>query len=171
MTRLAWPKLPLSEALMGGIPLEHRTYLRDGKILFWDGPVEDVLSPVCVAGQDGLRPLRLGSHPRLDGAEALKALDAAVAAYDRGCGVWPTMSVADRIAHVEAFLVAMRRQRDLVIRLTMFEIGKTLKDSTAEFDRTVKYVEDTIAALKELDRTASRFVVEQGFIVSTPVEF
>ena len=51
-----------------------------------------------------------------------------------------------------------------VIRLTMFEIGKTLKDSTAEFDRTVKYVEDTIAALKDLDRTASRFVVEQGFI-------
>jgi hypothetical protein len=58
----------------------------------------------------------------------------------------------------------MRRQREMVIRLTMFEIGKTLKDSTAEFDRTVQYVEDTIAALKDLDRTASRFVVEQGFI-------
>jgi glyceraldehyde-3-phosphate dehydrogenase (NADP+) len=164
VTLLAWPNLPLSDALTTGIPLEHRTYLRDGKILVWDGPVEDVLSPVCVGGQDGLRPWRLGSHPRLDGAEALKALDAAVAAYDRGRGVWPTMSVADRIAHVEAFLVAMRRQRDRVIRLIMLEIGKTLKDSTAEFDRTVTYVEDTIAALKELDRTASRFVVEQGFI-------
>ena len=140
MTRLSWPKLPLAAALASGIPLEHRTYLRDGKILTWDGPVEDVLSPVCVGGQDGLRPLRLGSHPRLDGAEALKALDAAVAAYDRGRGVWPTMAVADRIAHVEAFLAAMRRQRDPVIRLTMFEIGKTLKDSTAEFDRTVQYV-------------------------------
>jgi glyceraldehyde-3-phosphate dehydrogenase (NADP+) len=46
----------------------------------------------------------------------------------------------------------------------MLEIGKTLKDSAAEFDRTVKYVEDTIAALKDLDRTASRFVLEQGFI-------
>jgi glyceraldehyde-3-phosphate dehydrogenase (NADP+) len=164
VTRLAWPSLPLSEALMGGIPLEHRTYLRDGKIMVWHGPVEDVLSPVCVEGRDGLRPLRLGSHPRLDGAEALKALDAAVAAYDRGRGVWPTMPVADRIAHVETFLAAMRRRRELVIRLTMFEIGKTLKDSTAEFDRTIKYVDDTIAALKNLDRTASRFVVEQGFI-------
>src|SRR5512133_1551715 len=152
------------EEQMGGIPMEHRTYLRDGKILVWEGPVEDVLSPVCVAGQDGLRPLRLGSHPRLDGDEALKALAAAVAAYDRGRGIWPTMSVADRIAHVEAFLVAMRGQRDLVIRLIMLEIGKTLKDSAAEFDRTIEYVEDTIAALKELDRTASRFVVEQSFI-------
>jgi glyceraldehyde-3-phosphate dehydrogenase (NADP+) len=164
VTRLAWPNLPLPAALMNGIPLEHRTYLRDGTILSWDGPVEEVLSPVCIGGQDGLHPLRLGSHPRLDGAEALKALDAAVAAYDRGRGVWPTMSVADRIAHVEAFLAAMRRQRDRVIRLIMLEIGKTLKDSTAEFDRTVQYVEDTIAALKDLDRTASRFVVEQGFI-------
>ena len=108
--------------------------------------------------------MRLGSHPRLDGAEALKALDAAVAAYDRGRGAWPTMSVGDRIAHVEAFVAAMRGQRERVIRLLMLEIGKTLKDSTAEFDRTIKYVEDTIAALKDLDRTASRFVVEQGFI-------
>ena len=138
MTRLAWPNLPLAEALTNGIPLEHRTYLRDGKILSWEGPVEDVLSPVCVAGEEGLRPLRLGSHPRLDGAEALKALDAAVAAYDRGRGVWPTMAVADRIAHVETFVAAMRGQRERVIRLLMLEIGKTLKDSTAEFDRTVR---------------------------------
>ena len=164
MPRLSWPKLPLPAALSDGIPLEHRTYLRDGKILTWNGPVEDVLSPVCVGGHDGLSPLRLGSHPRLDGAEALKALDAAVAAYDRGCGVWPTMSVADRIGRVEAFLAAMRRERERVIRLIMLEIGKTLNDSTAEFDRTIKYVEDTIAALKDLDRTASRFVVEEGFI-------
>ena len=164
MTRLAWPNLSAIEELMSGLPLEHRTYLRGGEILIWQGPVEDVLSPVCVEDRGGLRPLRLGSHPRLDGAEALKALDAAVAAYDRGRGRWPTMSVGDRIAHVEAFLAAMRRQRDLVIRLIMLEIGKTLKDLTTEFDRTVKYVEDTITALKELDRTASRFVVEQSFI-------
>ena len=106
VTRLAWPNLSAVEELMSGIPLEHRTYLRDGEILFWRGPVEDVLSPVCVEDRGGLRPLRLGSHPRLDGAEALKALDAAVAAYDRGRGAWPTMSVADRIAHVEAFVAA-----------------------------------------------------------------
>jgi glyceraldehyde-3-phosphate dehydrogenase (NADP+) len=164
VTRLGWPNLPLPDALTTGIPLDHRTYLRDGKLLSWDGPVEDVLSPVCVGGNGGLHPLRLGSYPRLDAAEALKALDAAVTAYDRGRGVWPTMSVADRIAHVETFLAAMRHQRERVIRLIMLEIGKTLKDSTAEFDRTVTYVEDTIAALKDLDRTASRFVVEHGFI-------
>ena len=162
--QLGWPTEPLADALTNGIPLEQRTYLRDGEILSWQGPVEAVLSPVCVAGEGGLRPLRLGSHPRLDGAEALKALDAAVAAYDRGRGAWPTMAVGDRIAHVETFVAAMRGQRERVIRLLMLEIGKTLKDSAAEFDRTIAYVEDTIAALKDLDRTASRFVVEKGFI-------
>lgn len=164
MTLLAWPSPPLSTTLTDSIPLEHRTYLRDGEILVWEGAIEDVLSPVCVAGDNGPQPLRIGSHPRLNGAEALKALDAAVAAYDLGRGAWPSMSVADRIAHVEAFVVAMRAERDLIVRLIMLEIGKTRKDATSELDRTVKYVEDTVAALKELDRTASRFVVEEGFI-------
>ena len=36
----------------------------------------------------------------------------------------------------------------------MWEIGKTLEDPTAEFDRTVEYIRDTIDALKELDRTS-----------------
>ena len=31
MTRLAWPNLSAIEALMSGLPLEHRTYLRDGE--------------------------------------------------------------------------------------------------------------------------------------------
>jgi glyceraldehyde-3-phosphate dehydrogenase (NADP+) len=144
---------------MNGIPLEHRTYLRDGTILTWDGPVEEVLSPVCVGRPRRAPPVAARQPSAPHGAEALKALDAAVAAYDRGRGCRsPTVS---RMSRHSLWPCA---GSDRVIRLIMLEIGKTLKDSTAEFDRTVTYVEDTIAALKELDRTASRFVVEQGFI-------
>ncbi len=46
----------------------------------------------------------------------------------------------------------------------MWEIGKTLPDAEKEFDRTVDYIADTIDALKDLDRVASRFVIEQGVI-------
>jgi glyceraldehyde-3-phosphate dehydrogenase (NADP+) len=46
----------------------------------------------------------------------------------------------------------------------MWEIGKSLKDSEREFDRTVDYIRDTMEALKSLDRTSSRFVIEQGII-------
>src|SRR5690606_24252302 len=85
-----------------------------------------------------------------------------VAAYDYGRGAWPTMRVAERIAHVERFLARMREQRDAVVKLLMWEIGKNLKDSEKEFDRTCDYIVDTIHALKELDRSSSRFELDQG---------
>ena len=71
------------------------------------------------------------------------------------------MRVADRIHHVETFLKLMREQRDAVVTLLMWEIGKNLKDSQKEFDRTCDYIVDTINALKELDRRSSRFELEQ----------
>jgi glyceraldehyde-3-phosphate dehydrogenase (NADP+) len=55
----------------------------------------------------------------------------------------------------------MREQRDAVVKLLMWEIGKNLKDSQKEFDRTCDYIVDTINALKELDRRSSRFELEQ----------
>lgn len=139
-------------------------YLIDGQVHVWSGPCEEVLSPVCVAGNNGPAPYRLGHYPLMTEAESMQALDAACRAYDKGCGQWPTMSVADRIRHVEAFMPRMQAVRDEVIKLLMWEIGKTLPDATKEFDRTLEYIADTIAALKELDRTSSRFAVEQGFV-------
>ncbi|NLE61736.1 MAG: aldehyde dehydrogenase family protein, partial [Planctomycetes bacterium] len=139
-------------------------YLIDGAVSTWTGPCQEVLSPVCVTGRDGPTPFKLGHYPLMTEAESIQALDAACKAYGKGCGSWPTMSVADRIRHVEAFMPRMQAVRDEVVRLLMWEIGKTLPDATKEFDRTLEYIADTIAALKDLDRTSSRFVVEQGFV-------
>ena len=85
---------------------------------------------------------------------------AAVRAYDNGRGLWPTMSVRERIRHTEDFVYRFREKRDEVVRIMMWEIGKSLQDSRKEFDRTVDYVVDTIEALKELDRVSARFVIE-----------
>src|SRR5471032_693770 len=138
-------------------PIEQRDYLVDGQLQVWNGPLAQVLSPV----QLGDERVHIGSTPLLDADTALTALDAAVRAYDRGQGEWPTMRVAERIQHVEAFLRRMREQRDAVVKLLMWEIGKNLKDSQKEFDRTCDYITDTINALKELDRRSSRFELEQ----------
>jgi glyceraldehyde-3-phosphate dehydrogenase (NADP+) len=54
--------------------------------------------------------------------------------------------------------------RDEVVRLLMWEIGKTLEDSRKEFDRTVDYIRRTIDALKDLDRANSRFALDAGII-------
>ena len=141
--------------------LEQREYLVDGTLRTWAGPLAQVRSPVYLATAHGDEQVILGSTPLLDAETALTALDAAVRAYDRGQGEWPTMRVAERIQHVEAFLRRMREQREAVVKLLMWEIGKNLKDSEKEFDRTCDYIVDTINALKELDRRSSRFELEQ----------
>lgn len=145
-------------------PIEQRQYLSDGVMKDWTGPQQDVLSPLGKASEGGFRRRRIGSYPLLTDEQALEALDAACRAYDHGRGAWPTMSVEQRIAHVETFTYRMQEQRDEVVRLLMWEIGKTLPDAEKEFDRTVDYIRDTIDALKDLDRLSSRFVIEQGVI-------
>jgi len=139
-------------------------YLIGGEVHTWSGPCQEVLSPVCVLENDGASQHRLGHYPLMTATESIQALESACQAYDRGCGEWPTMSVADRIRHVESFIPRMEAVRDEVVRLLMWEIGKTLPDAAKEFDRTVVYIRDTIQALKELDRTSSRFAVEEGFV-------
>ncbi len=96
--------------------------------------------------------------------ESLEVLDSACMAYDHGRGKWPTMTVEERIGHVERFTFLMQEKREEVVRLLMWEIGKSLPDAEKEFDRTVEYIRDTIGALKDLDRVSSRFVIEQGVI-------
>lgn len=144
-------------------PVRQREWLAGGRLHHWEGPVQEVVSPVCLRGPDGaLTPAVLGHHPALDEAAALSALDAAVAAYDHGRGRWPTLPVGGRIAAVEEFAFRMRERRDEVVRLLMWEIGKTRADSLKEFDRTLEYVRDTVEAVKELDRASSRFAHAEG---------
>ncbi len=145
-------------------PIEQRQYLCDGSIREWTGPQQDVLSPICEVIDGVVRQKRIGSYPLLKEQQALEALDAAGRAYDHGRGAWPTMSVEERIKHVEAFVYRMKEQREDVVKLLMWEIGKTLPDAGKEFDRTIDYMRDTIDALKDLDRVSSRFVIEEGVI-------
>lgn len=145
-------------------PVEQRTCLIGGELRRFAGATQEVFSPVCIRTGGGLEPQRIGSFPLMTEAEALEALDAAVAAYDNGRGAWPTMTVAGRIRHVQQFAARMQEQRGAVVRLLMWEIGKTLKDAEKEFDRTIAYINDTVDALKELDRVSSRFAIAEGII-------
>lgn len=145
-------------------PAEQKEYLCNGQILSWDGPFQDVYSPMCLQTETGIRQERIGSYPLLTEKEATAALDAAVRAYDCGRGYWPTLAVEERIRHVEEFVLRMKEQRSAVVKFLMWEIGKNLPDAEKEFDRTVDYIRDTIQALKELDRVSSRFTIEQGVV-------
>jgi glyceraldehyde-3-phosphate dehydrogenase (NADP+) len=144
--------------------VNQRSYLSNGEMKTWNGDVHEVYSPVCVQTPEGLKRKLIGSYPVCTEKEAMESLDAAVKAYDNGRGEWPTMSVAKRIECVEKFTKQMLGQKDIVVKLIMWEIGKSYDDSIKEFDRTVEYIYATIDALKDLDRQSSGFEIEQGII-------
>src|SRR5688572_5745074 len=110
----------------GTVPQEHRlparihqrTYLVGGRLQAWDGPCKAVLSPVCTTLADGtVRQVPIGSYPEMGVEQSDAALDAAVAAYDSGRGLWPTMTVAERIACMQAFVKGMLERRQAIVSL------------------------------------------------------
>ncbi|MCC6275727.1 MAG: NADP-dependent glyceraldehyde-3-phosphate dehydrogenase [Leptospiraceae bacterium] len=142
--------------------VEQNEYLLDGELKVWKGDVQEVISPVCFPDKENLIQEKIGHYPLLGEKEALEILDSSVKAYSNGNGAWPTMSVEERINCAHNFVNKMKLKRAEVVNLLMWEIGKNLADSEKEFDRTVEYIEDTITALKELDRASSKFVHEEG---------
>jgi len=145
-------------------PINQTEYLVNGELRHWDGPVQQVLSPVFVRTSSGLSQKIIGSHPLLTEEESLIALNAASNAYGNGRGSWPAMHTEERIEHLEEFTRQMRERRSEVVNLLMWEIGKSYPDSVSEFDRTVDYIHETINALKSMDHDSSGFVIKDGII-------
>ncbi len=145
-------------------PLEQKEYLVNGEMRAWAGKTQDVWSPIYIKTDKGFEQKRIGSYPITDASDAMEVLYAGVKAYANGRGEWPSMSVSKRIECVEKFTQKMIQKRSEVVKLLMWEIGKSLTDSQKEFDRTVQYMYDTISALKDIDRTSSTFLIEEGII-------
>ncbi|MCG2461803.1 NADP-dependent glyceraldehyde-3-phosphate dehydrogenase [Flavobacteriaceae bacterium F89] len=141
-------------------PIHQKKYLVDGVLKEWDGATEDVHS--TISSTESYAPTLLGSVPDLGEKEALEALDSALKAYNKGQGAWPTMRVKDRIDCMESFVKKMETKREEVVKLLMWEIGKSLPDSQKEFDRTVEYIYDTIEDYKQLDRNSAKFQKHDG---------
>lgn len=144
-------------------PFHQSEYLIDGEIHKWQGDFEKVYSPIYTKEQDSYNNY-IGDYPLMDNETAISALNAAVNSYKNGQGEWPKMTIEQRIDCMRKFVLHMKEQREIVVKFLMWEIGKSLKDSEKEFDRTIDYIVDTIDALKDLDRNSSRFTIEQGVI-------
>jgi len=164
MNKLTFPELKsIPEEFRIAIPCRQTKYLINGKIKQWEGEFEKVFSPIYL-NENNTHNNLIGEYPLMTENESLEALDAAVDAYDHGKGIWPTMSVSQRIQAVKKFAILMKEKREVIVNLLMWEIGKSLKDSRKEFDRTLDYINDTIESLKDLDRTSSRFQIADNII-------
>lgn len=145
--------------------INQQEYLVDGYFKQWNGPFTTVHSAICAPTADGiLERIVIGKIPKTGLAEALECLESSEKAYNNGFGEWPTLSVEKRISHVEHFVGEMLKLRSEVVTLLMWEIGKSEKDSEKEFDRTIKYIYDTIESLKKLERKSATFTIEEGVI-------
>jgi len=140
--------------------LHQKTYLVSGELKEWKGDVAEIYS--TISSTEEYKPTLLGSVPNLGENEALEALNSAYRAYDKGQGLWPTMRVVDRIECMEEFAEQMKTKREEIVKLLMWEIGKSLPDSEKEFDRTVEYIYDTIEDYKKMDRNFAKFEKQSG---------
>ena len=140
--------------------VHQRQYLVNGMLKAWEGKNTEVYSTISI--KSPYEPTLLGSIPDMGEKEALDALDAALRAFDKGKGVWPTMRVNDRIECMLKFVRQLETKREEVVNLLMWEIGKSLPDSQKEFDRTVEYIYDTIEDYKQLDRNSAKFQKHEG---------
>ncbi|WP_396198257.1 NADP-dependent glyceraldehyde-3-phosphate dehydrogenase [Flavobacterium sp.] len=140
-------------------------YLVNGAFKSWNGPFNEIHAAICKpTSNENLERILIGKIPKTGLPEAFECLESAEKAYDNGFGEWPMFSVEKRISHVEHFVGEMLKLRTEVVNLLMWEIGKSEKDSEKEFDRTIKYIYDTIESLKKLERKSAAFTIEEGVI-------
>jgi acyl-CoA reductase-like NAD-dependent aldehyde dehydrogenase len=138
--------------------------LIDGKLSRWDGPSQEIRSAVCVRDGDGrLRQLGLGPAALASAAAGKDALEAASRAWKGGRGDWPRATVEERIACVESFAKKAQPLREQVAGALMWEVGKPWKDCLVEFDRTFRYVSDTVDTLRQHERDSAKLVEAEGF--------
>ncbi len=140
--------------------IDQSTYLVNGELREWTGNTTKVFS--TISSTDKYAPTLLGTIPDMGESEAMEALNAAIGAYSQGQGTWPTMQVKDRLECMEVFVEKMKTKREEIVKLLMWEIGKSLPDSQKEFDRTVEYIYDTIEDCKQLDRDSAKFQKQDG---------
>ena len=143
-------------------PVIQKEYLVNGELRIWEGRMQEVLTPLYTKTLSGLRQKVAGSYPWLTKKESLDALQAAVQAYNNGKGLWPSMTAHERIQRIEDFLVQVNSNKKEIVKLLMWETGKTYDGSLREFDRTVDYVNKIISAMKDLSNISSGFISEQG---------
>ena len=141
--------------------------LINGELREWRGSVHHVFSPVLINRNGTFERLQIGSYPLATVEEATETLHAAVAAYNGGRGEWPAMHIMERIKHLHSFVEEMKLQKQEIVKLIVWEIGKTLLDAEKEFDRTIDYINEAIRSAKELSNTSNAFRVTQSFIGQT----
>merc|ERR1719424_131333 len=143
--------------------VDGRKVLVDGKVLPWDGAVQEVFAPIFEAGSTEKKVL-IGTQARFGEKDSLAALDAAVKSWNSGRGEWAQAAPETRALKVEELVTSLLTKRDEIINVLMWEICKTKADATKEFDRTMDYIRDTLKTYKGMLESGNKFIQEGGVL-------
>jgi glyceraldehyde-3-phosphate dehydrogenase (NADP+) len=141
-------------------------YYLDGTIKKHDGAFQKVYSPIL--NGSSWKPEYLGQYPLMTVTQAESVLKTALKAWNLGHGEWATMPWQKRIEHMQLFVDLMKQQREKVVRILMWEIGKSSKDAYKEFDRTIEYIEKTIIEYRLLNEGTDEFRETEGLLTRVP---
>lgn len=114
-----------------------------GAKAWFSGETAEVTSPIH--GADGRRT-KIGSVAHMTPEQGQYAINAAYEAFGRGLGVWPTLSLQERMSVVRKYLAELPREP--IVDVLMWEICKNASDAAKEFDRTIEFCHAVIAALE-----------------------
>ena len=82
----------------------------------------------------------IGKLPQMSKGQTLAVLKDAEAAWDGGSGAWPQMPFRERLDAIERLIKDLEtNQREKMVQVLMWEIGKNRKDAESEFDRTMAF--------------------------------
>jgi len=90
----------------------------------------------------------IGMMPQFTTEQSSNVLENAKSGWDNGKGQWSQLSLSERIAAVEKFIVELQKKRTDIIKMLMYEIGKNYNDACSEFDRTIIFIQESIDSIR-----------------------
>lgn len=126
-----------------------------GTVLPFHGETALVTSPMV--DHDANEKIVIGQLAQMSQQDSVGAVQSASSAWNNGQGEWPQMAAADRIAIFRNIITSLKERREEIIQLLIWEICKTTKDATTEFDRTMEFMEATIVAYEALLASGCEF--------------
>lgn len=128
--------------------IEQESTLLNGKLTKLDTASQDVFSPIAIRTDGVLKPQRLGSYPLMNHQLSIESLESAKSAYHSQ--TWKSKSTEYKISCTQIFVNEFAKYKNEIVKLLMWENGKSYSEAANEFDRTIEYIENTIIAIRNI---------------------
>jgi glyceraldehyde-3-phosphate dehydrogenase (NADP+) len=137
-------------------------FFHGGVVQDYDGKSIDVVSPIYDQGTS--EKALIGKLAQMNEADVSAVLKSAKDAWKNGRGEWPQMPALERIQALERVVASLKERRQQIVDVLMWEICKSAEDAAAEFDRTMTFIESTIAAFRSMDAADGSWRTVSGIL-------